>query len=464
MNQKKLSRREFLRVTGTGAVLLGSGLTGIGILAQDATATPLPLPEGAVGKLTVIHRTEYFQVVQQMFHDTVVNYASAHGIDLDISTANPEVFGDFPAKMLAAVQAGNPPDLGYNQLNIPSLISLDILEDVTDVVDELTSRYGAAVPVEAQFNGMFQGRWYAIPFMSYTGAWFARKDKFEEKGIDVQSLLTFDDRRDACLEVSDPSNNFYGWGMTINRSGDGHGLISSVIQAFGGRFVDDTGFKVIFNSPETVAAVEWMKETYTSDKYKPMLPPGIESWTDTSNNEAYLAGTIGMTLNQPSVYAKAKADGNPVFENTAVMHAPTWNDGTLHEAGGNGWLMIFKGAPNTEVAKDLVYNLLDPANYTPMVQNGGGLFMPAYADLWTDDVLGADPNFAIFKDILLHAEPYFGQSHPAPPNALVGQIDAASITSQMMANVTTGAMTPEEAVLDAHNKIVQIFEEGGAPQ
>jgi len=34
----------------------------------------------------------------------------------------------------------------------------------------------------------------------------------------------------------------------------------------------------------------------------------------------------------------------------------------------------------------------------------------------------------------------------------------------MMANVTTGAMTSEEAVLDAHNKIVQIFEEGGAPQ
>jgi multiple sugar transport system substrate-binding protein len=300
--------------------------------------------------------------------------------------------------------------------------------------------------------------------MSYTGAWFARKDKFEEKGIDVQTLATFGDRREACLEVSDPSQNFYGWGMTINRSGDGHGLINGCIQAFGGRFVDDSGFKVIFNSPETVAAVEWMLETYTSEKYAPMRPPGIESWTDTSNNEAYLAGTVGLTLNQPSVYAKAKADGNPVFEQTAVMHAPTWNNGELHEAGANGWLMIFKGAPNIDIAKDLVYSLLDPANYSPMVANGGGLFMPAYENLWTEEVLAADPNFAVFKDILLHDEPYFGMTHPAPPNALAGQIDAAAITSQMMANVTTGAMTPEEAVLDAHNKIVQIFEEGGAPQ
>jgi multiple sugar transport system substrate-binding protein len=311
---------------------------------------------------------------------------------------------------------------------------------------------------------MFDGRWYAIPFMSFTGAWFARKDKFEEKGINVQDLKTFDDRRDACLEVSNPDENFYGWGMTINRSGDGHGFISGCILAFGGKFVDESGLKVVFNSPETVAAVEWMKETYTSDKYAPMRPPGIESWTDTSNNEQYLAGTIGMTLNQPSVYAKAKADGNPVFEQTAVMHAPTWNNGELHEAGANGWLMIFKGAPNIDVAKDLVYSLLDPANYSPMVANGGGLFMPAYEDLWTEEVLAADPNFAIFKDILLHSDPYFGMSHPAPPNALVGQIDAASITSQMMANVTTGAMTAAEAVEDAHNKIVAIFEEGGALQ
>ena len=30
-----------------------------------------------------------------------------------------------------------------------------------------------------------------------------------------------------------------------------------------------------------------------------------------------------------------------------------------------------------------------------------------------------------------------------------------------MGNVIAGRMTPQEAVTDAHNKIVQIFEEGG---
>ena len=62
-----------------------------------------------------------------------------------------------------------------------------------------------------------------------------------------------------------------------------------VIQSFGGAVVDSSGKKVIFNSPQTVEAVKWLQETYTSEKYKKMLPPGVESWTDTGNNEAWLA-------------------------------------------------------------------------------------------------------------------------------------------------------------------------------
>jgi multiple sugar transport system substrate-binding protein len=471
MPKKKMSRRDFLRTTaGMGAGLLAakSGIS----LAQDATATPTPvptntpapLPVGAAGKLTVIHRTEYFQVVQEMFREGVVQFAADKGAELDISTANPEIFGDFTAKMLAAVQAGNPPDLGYHQLSIPQMYSLDIVEDVTDVVEQLIGLYGAAVPRIAEFNAKIDNKWWAVPFMSVTGAWFARRDMFEAHGIDVNTLDTWDKRRDAALEVSDPDNQMWGWGVTINRSGDGHGFILGVIQGFGGSFTDETGLKVVFNSPETVAAVEWMKEIYTSDKYKPMLPPGIESWTDTSNNEAYLAGTIALTTNQPSVYGKARADKNPVFETTAVLHAPQTLDGRLLEAGGSGWFTIFKGAPNIDLAKELILHMLSPNIYTPMVQNGGGLFLPAYENLWTDDVLGTDPNFQVFRDIILNPDVFYGRSHPAKPGALIDAIDGAAITSQMMANATSGGMSAADAVKDAHDKIVQIFEEGGVPQ
>ncbi|MCL4248955.1 MAG: extracellular solute-binding protein [Anaerolineae bacterium] len=464
MTKRNISRRDFLRGAGAGAALLAAGMRIPGVFAQDPTATPLPLPEGVEGRLTVIHRTEYFEVVQNMFRDSVVQFADNKGIDLDISTANPEVFGDFIAKMVAAVQAGNPPDLSYNQLSIPLMYSQDILEDVTDVVEEAISRYGNVVPAIAEFRGKIDGRWWAVPFMSVTGAWFGRRDVFEAKGIDVYSLQTWDEHRDAALAVSDPDNQMWGWGFTINRSGDAHGLIDSVIKAFGGTITDETGLVVNFNSPETVAGVAWLADIYTNEMYAPMLPPGVESWTDTGNNEAYLARTIALTLNQPSVYGASKANDPELFANTAVLRGPTWQDGRRMEAGDNGWFTIFKGAKNVDVAKELILNLLDPANITPMAQNGGGLFLPAYADLWSEELLAMDPNFAVFRDIMFNPEVYYGISHPALPSPLHDTVNAQAVLSQMMANVVTGGMTPAEAVADAHNRIVLIWEEGGVPQ
>jgi multiple sugar transport system substrate-binding protein len=463
MGKKLMSRRNFLRTTAATSAALLAAKGGIA-LGQDATATPAPLPEGAAGKLTIIHKTEYFSAVQDLFREDVVAFAADKGVELDISTANPEIFGDFLAKMAAAVQAGNPPDASYHVLSIPQMYALDILEDVTDVVEQALSLYGGVVPKLAEFNAKIEDKWWAVPFMSVTGAWFARRDLFEAKGIDVYSLQSWDDYRDAALEISDPDNNVWGWGLTINRSGDAHGLIQGVFQGFGGSFTDETGLKVTFNSPETVAGVEWLANIYTNDMYKPMLPPGVESWNDVGNNEAYLAGTIGLTTNQPSVYGAAKANDPELFANTAVLHAPMTQDGRRLEAGGSGWFTIFKGAQNVDVAKELILHMLNPNQLTPMVQVGGGLFLPAYESLWTDDVMGADPNFEVFREILLNEEIFYGRSHPAQPSALIDAIDAAGITSQMMLNCTSGSMTPAEAVADAHEKIVQIFEESGVMQ
>jgi multiple sugar transport system substrate-binding protein len=99
MTSWKISRRALLQTTAlAGAGLLAPGSSSPG-LAQDAEADPRPLPEGSAGKLTVIHRTEYFEEAQTLFRETVTSFAEANGAELDISTTNPEAFGDFLGKM-----------------------------------------------------------------------------------------------------------------------------------------------------------------------------------------------------------------------------------------------------------------------------------------------------------------------------------------------------------------------------
>ena len=70
------------------------------------------------------------------------------------------------------------------------------------------------------------------------------------------------------------------------------------------------------------------------------------AWDDSSNNEAFLSGTIGYTQNAASVYAKAKADGNPIFDDTVVFETAVGPLGEKHEAGGGGQFIIPFGASN----------------------------------------------------------------------------------------------------------------------
>jgi multiple sugar transport system substrate-binding protein len=467
MDITRLSRRAVLgKTAAAGAGLLAAG-GGLPALAQTGDSDQ-PLPQGSAGTLTVIHRTEYFEQAQTLFRETVADFAQANGARLDISTTNPESFGDFLGKMSAAVRAGNPPDFAYtSNVSIAQMSLLGLLEDVTDVVDEAVRRYGNIMPgISAPANGKFNGRWMAVPFLASTTGYFMRGDKLKEKGIDPKSLKTYEQRRAAALAMSDPDRQFWGWGLTPNQSGDGYGFLISVIQAFGGHYTDKSGMIVQFNSPETLAAVEWLAETYDRDgKYGPMLPPGVESWGDISNNEAFLAGSIGYTHNAFSVYAQAKRDNNPVFPNIVVLPAPTFNDGTPRDGGlVTGWLTVFKGAPNADLGKQLALELLAPENFTPISKVAGGLFNPAYEDLWTAELIASDPNFAIIKEQVSVEDPFIGPSWPAEPNAAIDAIRAQGVVEQMVANVIAGRMSPEGAVEDAHNKIVTIFEEGGIMQ
>ena len=465
MTNRKFTRRDMLRgtaATGAGVFIAGSGLPA---LAQD---DDLALPEGASGKLTVIHRTEYFEAAQTLFRESVQNFADANNVALDISTTNPESFGDFLGKMSAAVRAGNPPDFAYtSNVSIAQMHLLDLLEDVTDVVEEAERRYGGIMKgTNAPKVGQFDGRWKAVPFIASTTGAFFRGDKLAEQGIDPATLDTWEKRADAALAISDADNEFWGWGCTTNQSGDGWGIASGILNAFGGHFTDETGTIVQFNSPETVAAFEFVKALYDRNgKYAPALPPGVESWGDLSNNEAWLAGNIGYTHNAYSLYAQGKRDGIPHQGTIALMRQPNANNGDNRDGGAvGGWLTIFKGAPNVDLAKQLALDLIDPANFTPMSQVAGGLFMPAYENLWTEELLSADPNFRIIKEQVSVEDPFIGPSWPAQPAAQIDAIRAQGVLEQSMGNVISGRMTPADAVADAHQKIVAIFEEGGIMQ
>ena len=431
----------------------------------EPTVEPTSAPAAAGGTVQVLHRQEYFKELETAYKAQTEEFIQSLGFQPDVSTVNPEVFGDFMAKMQAAVAAGNPPDLAYHTNAVSQMYDLDLAIDHSAIVDELAQKHGDPLPANVVNTARFDNVWYSVPHSTNSGAWFVREDWAQDAGVDLAALKTLPERLDAALKMSDESQQRYGWGLTVNKSGDGHGLITNAFQGFGGRAVDETGQKVTFNSPETVAGIQWLADIYSKPENKVALPPGVESWTDTSNNEAFLAGQIGMTANAFSVYAKAKADQNPIFDSIGVIRFPMTNDGELEMGGGaNAYYTIFKGAKQPDAARQIILHFLDPQVFTPLSILGGGLVMPAYKNAWTDDLVQASPAFAGLREIMFNPSVYQGFGHPAKPNAAIDAAFATGFLSDIMADVITGRKTAEQAVADGHNQMVQIFEEKGLMQ
>ncbi len=472
-NKTLVTRRQLLRMSataGTGALLAACAapVAPAATTAPAAPAAPAPTlvpaaPKG--GTVQVLIRQEYFPGLQTAVEKELDTYIKSLGNTPDVSAVNPEVFGDFQAKMQAAVAAGNPPDLAYHGTSVAQMYDNDLVADATPIVDELVSKYGGFVPANAASNAQFKGKWWSVPFITTSGAWFVRKDIAEAAGVDVTKLDKFEDRLAAAVKMSNPAKEMFGWGMTVNKSGDGNGLVQTAFQAFGGRAVDATGKIVTFNSPQTVAGIKWLADIYKDPKYKNSLPPGVESWTDTSNNEAYLAGKIAMTTNAFSIYAKAKKDGNPVYPQTAVIPFPKTADGSLVLGSGAAqWLTIFKGSKQADAARKIITHLIDPAVFDPLCALGGGLFMPAYKNNWSDKLMTVDPAFPGLKSIMFSTTDFTGFAHPAQPNPAIDAWYASSFLTDIMADVITGKKTAEQAVADGTKIGVNIFKEKGFAQ
>ena len=148
-----------------------------------------------------------------------------------------------------------------------------------------------------------------------------------------------------------------------------------------------------------------------------------------------------------------------------MVQFPTTNDGKISlGSGGSGWYSIMKGAKQQDAAKQIINHFIDPVVFNPLSVLGGGLNMPAYKNVWSDDLVKADPAFATLKEIIFSPTIFTGFAYPAQTNAAIDAWFNTGFLSEMMTNIISGKMTVEVAVEDATKKGVAIFEEKGLPQ
>lgn len=418
------------------------------------------------GALWVLQKKDFFPAMNDWWRNECAAFCKEQGWALDIGYEAGYTGGTpFQEKLAAAAAAGNPADMLMHSEGITNLRRLSVLDPVTDIVEEAVAKWGET-NARSKFDYTMDGQWWAVPYFCRSdGGWFQRS-VFKDKGIDIQKIRTYPELMEACLEVSNPDKELYGWGVTINRCGDGDWFRNRVTHGWGAYFMDETGNYVTINTPQMVEAMTWMTSLYIDKKWEKMLPPGVLAWTDTANNEAYLAGKLAYTQNGGTVYGKAILDNNPIKDNTG-FHPPAGGpvNKEFNSLSHNNF-MLLKGAKNPEAAREVMRHfLLNLDMMDGIFSNAPAFALPAYPKLWKESKYIPTNQTALEQEPVAMSETgnIVAGTYPGPANHPgMAAAGSAGIQNDMVADILRG--TPvADAVKTCHERYVKIFQEFNYP-
>ncbi len=393
-------------------------------------------------KLIVWAPKHFIQRQNEYYTDSILLTAAQNNFSAEVQMFP---WGDYQQKQNAAIEAGTLPDVLLG-ISVSRYYAMKILTDVTDLYTDLDKDGGGFY--EANKNGvMVDGKAWGIPFHNEPQVMYYRADIFSKAGYtmppkDMTEFVV------ACKAVTNPAQNIFGFGNTFGNTPDGNNVFWPILWAFGGKVQDESG-KIVFNSPEAVAAVTWFTDLYKKDK---IMPPAVTGWDDTGNNKAWLAGQCACIYNSGSILYAMRTTDPGFAKDTVVGPTPAGPKGPKTFSGGSTY-GIMKGTKNIDRAALLIKGTMSADRYPVNMETAGGMFYPVlqnYAkipfyetDAWNKQVAATLP----------YTQYAF---EPGKPEPWIDEIGGLWMWSEMLASVALKDVDPKEAVAAAEKKLIEL--------
>lgn len=445
-SKRGLSRREFLKTAG--------GLAAAAAFHPVLTAPiDMKASQKLSGELKILQWSHFVPDHDKWFDPFVKEWGDKNGVKVTVDHINN---ADIPARAAAEITAGEGHDL-IEYIFPPSALEPSVL-DLSDVNKEAVKRFGKQVELctRSSFNpktGVYYG--FSHGWVPDPGDY--RKSMWDQVGL-PNGPTSWDELLKGGAEIKAKQGVQMGIGMSneIDSNMAGRGIIWS----FGGA-EQDKDENVTLNSPETVAAVEYMKKLYEQ-----AMTSEVFGWNAASNNQLLIAGKASWILNSISAYRTAQTQNPDIVDDI-------WFSSPLKGPGGMGLVsehlvpvyFVPKFSKNPDAAKEFMLYLV--ANYNLVTNNAKLYNFPAFPstvpqlmekDGWLDkDPYGSKPSdkLALLKDSDKWSTVI---GHPGPANAAIGEAFTTFVIPTMFAKAAKGEMTPAEAVKDAHDQYVKIFD------
>lgn len=409
---------------------------------KDADAKTESTDEGGSKKLVFWDKAEYVDEYATLMKDLVDQFAEEKGVEVDYVNV---AAADMKQKLMAAIEAGNALDLivGDDTL-VGQFASLDQLADVSDVMSEFEFTDAA------MSMSMIGDSSYMIPQGFTAPGMHVRKDKWEEKGLEIPT--TWEELKEQAAKVNDPANGFYvlGFAMGASGGGDAEGWVRTIILDWGGQTVNEKG-EVVVNSPETVEAFKFIKSLYDEGLISPDAVTGDDSW----NNQAYLAGTAGLICNSGSVMAAMKNDDPELYEKTQIIPYPAGPSGEAYVLTGCNVFGVLDSGKNVDVAKDFVrYYFTNQDKYEEMIEVMGAMWQPVIEGMEDSEFWQDEANKPWLENSKLAARTYY----PAPVDDRAMTCFSNQFCVKAVQEMLINGATPEEAVESLETSFKEVYE------
>jgi multiple sugar transport system substrate-binding protein len=431
-----LTRRDVLQRAGTATAL---ATTASWWLVRRAHAA-------RDKKLVVWVNTALAPQVDKILQDQFYAYAKQAGIkesDLDYSILGS---GQMPPKVVAALEAGNPPDIAQIGPTLAALYrSQGHLLEVTDIVEKMQQVPGGLYEACLR-DVMYKGKAYAVPQSVSPWPLVTRLDILE--AAKVEPAKTWDEFIEVCKKLQKPPR-LTGYGMCLGLQNDTDNNAMNMIWCYGGKLVEADNKTVALYSKETIAAVQLIADMYLKHK---IIQKGAISWDNTGNNKAYQSRQVIFVLNPTSIYAHLAESDKELYNITGLLPVPAGPAGSIAEVSIGGFA-LFKHNPYPELAKGLAEYWMAPEHLRVTIEEGDGRWGPPYKGMYDSD-FWKRPVFQHWRAMLETGRQF---SHPGTANAATGEVLATFVIGHMLHRVLVESWAVEKAVEEAHKKVAEIY-------
>jgi len=431
-----ITRRAALALGGAGLVASQAGAQ---VATQPATPPSLPIEAGAT--LRMLRPVRFVQPDEDTWRANCARFTAQTGVPVRVDFVGWE---DITQQTAVTANTGAGPDIIVGFDAGPHLFA-DKVADLTDIATYLGTKYGGWRAL-ARAYGMRQGRWIGLPIGASGGPAIWRTSALREAGFerppeDHAGFLRL------CQELK-KNNKPAGFALG-NAVGDGNAFASWLVWSHGGFLVDEQG-GVGINSPQTINALNYLRELY------PTFVPGTLAWGDISNNRAYAANECFLTQNGVSLYFSMKNDPAmaALAEDTQMTPMPKGLADAAPNAGLTLNAMVFRHSRFPNAAKALLAFLMETEQYDPWLQANIGYWSQPLNAYAASAVWNADPKVAVFRDTM-NSGFYNGFKGPITEGSVAATADYVMV--QMCASVASGQATPQAAAREAERRATRFF-------